>query len=426
MSEDELESEPPRHGRMPRRGVVRPIIAIVASSIAVLLVSGAAVAAYLVADLYGDVKEQPPVELESETVLEGIPDIGAMEGGLTFLLVGSDKRPEDGAFGDPEEESAVLNDVNMVLHIAQDHSHVEVVSFPRDMLVRVPECTDPDDPDGDPFSARSSVKINTLLSSGGAACVAKTIEQLTGLTIPLAGVVEFRGVAALAEAVGGVDVCIAEPIEDEYTGTFLDAGTHTLTGLPALQFLRSRHGVGDGSDLGRISNQQTFLASLMRTLQHGGVLNDPVKLYSIAKAVIGNMQLSTYLQNPTTLISIARTLQDVDLSKVAFIQYPTEYTDDFSAVVPSDSAAALNAALLADAPVVLDPTATSNASFGTQAGETPAAPVEPPGETVDGDGVAPPAEGDGVAPPAEAGQALPSDVTGQRADEVRCSTANDG
>ena len=69
-------------------------------------------------------------------MLEGVPDIGAMEGGLNFLLVGSDKRPEDGAFGDPEEESAVLNDVTMLLHISQDHTHVEVVSFPRDMSCR--------------------------------------------------------------------------------------------------------------------------------------------------------------------------------------------------------------------------------------------------------------------------------------------------
>ena len=76
-----------------------------------------------------------------------MPDIGAMEGGLNFLVVGSDKRPESGAFGDPVEESGERNDVTMLLHISQDHSHVEVVSFPRDMLVEVPECADPEDPE---------------------------------------------------------------------------------------------------------------------------------------------------------------------------------------------------------------------------------------------------------------------------------------
>ena len=97
------------------------------------------------------------------------------------------------------------------------------------------------------------------------------------------------GVAGLSEAVGGVEVCVADPIEDEYTGTFLDAGNHTLSGVAALQFLRTRHGVGDGSDLGRISNQQVFMSALARKLQGEGTLSDPVKLYSIAKAALANM-----------------------------------------------------------------------------------------------------------------------------------------
>jgi LCP family protein required for cell wall assembly len=306
---------------MPRHGAWPTYAKFAASVVAVLAVSTTAVVAYAAIDLLASVK--PPVELESEEMLEGVPDIGAMEGGLNFLLVGSDKRPEDGAFGDPEEESAVLNDVTMLLHISQDHSHVEVVSFPRDLIVAVPECPDPEDPEGEPLSALSGVKINEVLSWGGFGCVASTVEELTGVKIPVGGIVEFYGVAALSTAIGGVEVCVAEPISDDYTGTYLDAGTHSLSGIDALQFLRTRHGVGDGSDLGRISNQQTFLASLMRTMQSSGTLGDPVKLYSIAKAVLSNMTLSTALQNPPQLMSIARTLQDIDLSKIAFVQYPT-------------------------------------------------------------------------------------------------------
>jgi LCP family protein required for cell wall assembly len=341
-----------------------------------------------------------------------------MEGGLNFLLVGSDKRPEDGAFGDPEEESAVLNDVTMLLHISQDHSHVEVVSFPRDLIVAVPECPDPEDPEGEPLSALSGVKVNEVLSWGGFGCVASTVEELTGVKIPVGGIVEFYGVAALSTAIGGVEVCVAEPISDDYTGTYLDAGTHSLSGIDALQFLRTRHGVGDGSDLGRISNQQTFLASLMRTMQSSGTLGDPVKLYSIAKAVLSNMTLSTALQNPPQLMSIARTLQDIDLSKIAFVQYPTAYTDGFSAVVPSESAAVLSAALQADRPVLIDPNATSGSDFGTET--DPNAP-QPQPET--------PAPADPSAtavPDAPTAEALPGDVTGQTAAEVRCSSANEG
>jgi anionic cell wall polymer biosynthesis LytR-Cps2A-Psr (LCP) family protein len=176
--------------------------------------------------------------------------------------------------------------------------------------------------------------------------------------------------------------------------------------------------VGDGSDLGRISNQQTFLASLMRTLQSSGTLSDPVKLYSIAKAVLSNMTLSTALQNPTQLISIAKTLQDVDLSKIAFVQYPTTYTEGFAAVVPSESAGALNAALQADHAIAIDPNATAGADFGTVSpdGATtePAEPAAPEAPATDA-----PVE---TAAPVEA---LPGDITGQTAAEVRCSSANE-
>jgi len=345
-----------------------------------------------------------------------VPDIGAMEGGLNFLLVGSDKRPESGAFGDPEEESAELNDVTMLAHISQDHSHVEVVSFPRDLIVPVPECTDPEDPEGEPLSSMSGVKINTVLGHGGIGCVAKTVEGLTGVQIPVGGVVQFDGVAALSTAVGGVEVCVAERIDDDYSGLHLDAGNHTLAGYDALAFLRSRHGVGDGSDLGRISNQQVFLASLMRTVQSNGTLEDPVKLYSIAKAATSNMSLSPTLQDPTKLVSIAKALQDVDLSKVAFIQYPTGYNDDRTAVLPAESAAQLNADLQADRPVTIDPNATTGSEFGTVA--DPAAPAPAPDPAA-------PAEPEASVTP-EGPVVLPDDVTGQSAAEVRCSSANEG
>ena len=88
-------------------------------------------------------------------------------------------------------------------------------------------------------------KLNTALAYGGLACTVKTVSELTGLEIPYAAVIEFNGVVAMSNAVGGVTVCVAEKIEDEYTGTFLDPGEHELEGMAALQFLRTRHGIAD-------------------------------------------------------------------------------------------------------------------------------------------------------------------------------------
>ncbi|WP_164863439.1 LCP family protein [Agromyces sp. LHK192] len=415
-----------RHGRLPRRGAWRTLSAFVGSSVAVLLVATTVVAGYLVYDLYRALKDVPPVELQSERLLEGVPDIGAMEGGLAFLLVGSDQRPEDGAFGDPYEDSGILNDVNILLHISQDHSHVEVVSFPRDLLVDVPECPDPEGGEGDVLDELYGVKLNTVLFHGGVGCVAATIEGLTGLTVPLAGLIRFHGVAAMAEAVGGVEVCLVDPIEDPESGLFLEAGTSSITGYTALAFLRTRKAIGDGSDLGRISNQQQFLSSLIRTIQRDGVLGDPVRLYNIAKVVLGQMQLSTRLQDPITLVSVARTLQHVDLSKVVFVQYPTAYTDDFGAVVPTDSAEALNAALRSDAPLQLTTDDSVDNPFGTVPAET-SAPVAPPPEASDTPSDAPPDPGTGSPAPTDSTVvALPPEVSGQTGAEVRCSTSNGG
>ncbi|MDF0513759.1 LCP family protein [Agromyces sp. H3Y2-19a] len=415
-----------RHGRLGRHSIWRTLAKVTASFVAVALVSGGAVAAYAAWDLANTLK--PTVSLGNADVLEGVPDVGAMEGGVNVLLIGSDSREGQGdAFGDPDEETAVLNDVTMLLHISQDHSHVEVISFPRDMFVDVPQCVDPADPAGEPLYEQYGVKMNSVLSYGGMPCVVKTVEQLTGVTIPFAGTVQFMGVAAMSEAVGGVSVCVAEPIEDEHTNLYLTAGEHDLKGLEALQFLRTRHGVGDGSDLGRISNQQVFMSALARKLQDGGTLGDPVALYSIAKAALANMELSDTMADPTTMVSIAKAMKDVDLSKIAFIQYPTGYSD--GGVVPSDSAEIVNLALQQDTPVTFDPTA-DDATFASSGD-----PSAPPAEETATDGEAgtaalateesgekAPAEDTAEVPtPTPSTEPLPSDVTGQTAAETRCS-----
>jgi hypothetical protein len=130
------------------------------------------------------------------------------------------------------------------------------------------------------------------------------------------------------------------------------------------------------------------------------------------------------MQDPAQLMSIARTLQDVDLSKIAFLQYPTTYTEGFAAVVPAESAAAVNTALQADVPVQIDPNATSNTDFGTVPDpNAPPPQPETPAATDPSDTPAPDAT---PSPSATPGEVLPPDVTGQTAAEVRCSSTNGG
>lgn len=405
-----------RHGRLKRSNPVVTGLKIVASTLAVALVSGGIVAGIALWDVAASVK--PGVALvgsDGQAVTAELPAIGAYPGGVNLLIVGSDSRAgQDPVFGDAEEETGNLNDVTMLLHISEDHSNATVVSFPRDMFVSIPSCPDPE---GGSFSSMTRQKINTSLSYGGLACTALTVSQLTGLEIPFAAEVQFSGVMAMSTALGGVTVCVADPIEDEYTNTFLSAGEHTLEGYEALQFLRTRHGVGDGSDLSRISNQQVFLSAMMQQVKSAETLTNPAILYSLAKAAAQNMQLSDSLTSLDTMTAIAMTLRDVDLANIAFVQYPNAAVE--GGVEPiTDAADALFAALSNDQPIQLSG-ATGAGAVANPADPVPADPVEGADAGADPAATTPPADATDTV--AQAPVVLPSTVQGQTADQRTCS-----
>lgn len=426
-----------RHGRLPKSTTVKAVSKFVAASLAVVLVSGACIAGVATWDVLAGVK--PGVALggpgESET-----PSIGPIEGAVNLAIIGSDSREGQGdGFGDPSVETSVLNDVTMLLHLSEDHKQATVVSFPRDMYVPIPSCPDPDDPE-EPFSAMSSQKINTTLSYGGMACTVLTLEALTGLDINYAASVQFMGVVDMSKAVGGVPVCVANRIDDYRTDTYLEPGMHTLEGMAALQFLRTRYGVGDGSDLSRISNQQLFLSSLVRTVKSADTLANPVKVYSLAKAVVDNMQLSESLTDINTLISIAVALKDIDLNNVVFVQYPTGSVEGGVAPIP-DLAEEMNLALQNDTPIGL----SGQLGLGavTKDGSSTAAPKVPGAKSGDSAGAGDESAGSGDSgessdsndssdgstdasspTPKPTKLVLPENVTGQTAAEETCAAGN--
>ncbi|MCW4384846.1 LCP family protein [Salinibacterium sp. SYSU T00001] len=400
-----------RHGRLPRHGVARGMLGLVGAALAVTLVSTLTVAGVAVASITSQIK--PGIELAGE---ENVPDIGAIEGGVNLLLVGSDSGGGNAAYG---ERGQHLNDVTILLHISEDHTHATVVSFPRDLFVSIPSCPR-EDGDGS-YSAMSSQKINTSLTYGGLACTVLTVEELTGLSIPYAALIEFDGVIQMSNAVGGVPVCVASDINDRQINFSLAAGEHVLSGFEALQFVRSRYGVGDGSDLARISNQQVFLSSLARTIKSADTLSDPVKVYGLAQAAVQNMEMSNSLQNVTTLASIALALKDIPLERVTFAQLPTYYGNSGSqsgVLLRTDDAQDLFDALIADLPVAI------TGSLGDGAVADPSVPVESetPAETTD---PAEPSEtatpGESAAPEDSGVVQLPDSITGSSAATHSCS-----
>ena len=237
-----------RHGQLRTPGAVSQLLKIIGIAMAVVLVSGASVAAFVVSDLYGTATAGA-VELEGQE--SAPPDISEYEGGFDLLLVGTDTCEEEYAkyFGDrcsgPDAEGN-LNDVNILVHVSEEPRRITAVSFPRDLMLPIPECTRDD---GSATAAMYKQPLDSAYMDAGLNCVARTVTQLTGQDIEFAAAVTFGGVIEITNSIGGVDVCLATPIKDEHTGLDLQAGTHTVKGLEALQFLRTRHGVGDGSDL---------------------------------------------------------------------------------------------------------------------------------------------------------------------------------
>ncbi|MER3389348.1 MAG: LCP family protein [Microcella sp.] len=305
-----------RHGRLKRHSAWKTLLAVLGGTMAVVLVSGVSVAAIAVNQLNENIDVVDLVDAEGEERV--IPTVGEWEGGFNVLLVGIDNA--EGQSDGADRGGAVLNDVNILVHVAEDQQSAVAVSIPRDMVVPIPSCPNPD---GGSYFAMSAQPINVAMSYGGLSCVVLTVEALTGLDVPYAGVISFNGVARLSSAVGGVDVCIDGPINDPYTGLKIaEAGTYSLEGREALAFLRSRHGVGDGSDLGRISSQQVYLSSLIRKVQTEGVLTDITKLYGLATVATSSMQLSSSLASVDTMVSMALVLKDIPTENITFVQYP--------------------------------------------------------------------------------------------------------
>lgn len=397
-----------RHGRLKRHVAWKPILAVVAASLAVVLAAGGSVAAIVLYQFQSNIKTET---IAADLTGAAPPSLAAYEGGFNILLVGSDTR--EGQEGIGGKESSVLNDVTMLMHIAQDQKSATLVSFPRDMVVPLPACENGGPATGQP--------INVTLYYGGLDCTVKTVTNLTGLDIQFAGLITFTGVIAMSNAVGGVPVCVTEPINDPYTGLVIPAaGTYELSGFDALAFLRSRHGVGDGSDLGRIGSQQVYLSSLVRKIKSDDTLTNLGKLYGIASAATQNITLSENFSHLDTLASIALVLKDIPLENIVMVQYPSKTggTGIFSGKVqPITSVAnALFAAIKADQPIALDDNSLEGAHGGSTLDPNAPAPTE---STPTADPSAAPT----IAPETPEAIVVPG-VKGQSAAQYTCSVAN--
>nr|WP_246711778.1 LCP family protein [Phyllobacterium myrsinacearum] len=255
-------------------------------------------------------------EVTREDLGESRP-VKASSAARNILVVGLDQRDGD--------SSGERTDTIMLVHLSSKRNDVAVISFPRDLLVQLPACRARE---GLPGQRRHQGMINSSFTFGGIGCTWKTIETLTGIHIDHFVKVDFNGFKAMVDAVGGVEVCIAEPIRDTYVPLNLPAGLQTLHGEQALGYVRTRHSLGDGTDIGRIRRQQNFVAAMARKTMRGGTLSDPVRLFSLLDAATRSIATDPDL-TPGMMINLAFATRSLSSENIHFVITPWRYSTEY-------------------------------------------------------------------------------------------------
>ncbi len=296
-------------------------------------------------DITGDLGQRPDSVATTDPSTNRPP--------LNILLMGSDTR--DG-LADAEEFGGTNDlttgtqhaDTTLLVHLAADRRSAFVVSIPRDSMVRRPDCQDP----RDTGAQRPLGMFNLAFNEGGAACTVKTVEANTGVFIDHYAVVNFEGFRDMVDALGGVDVCLTEPISDTATGLDLPAGTSHLDGTTSTQFVRARKGIGDGSDIGRIDRQQAFLSAVVREATSTGLLLRPDRLVRFLDAATKSLTTDPEIASIRELSDLALQVKGMPTEEIRFVTVPIEvYEPDPNRVIWTQGAEEVWEAARSDLPL---------------------------------------------------------------------------
>ena len=382
----------PRHARgLKSHGTLRGVALAAVAVVVFGASSAAAVAQRLQSNITTvDVSALTgPRPSSSAVVKPGDPNAGQS---VNLLVMGSDTRAGvNASIGG--NDSGQRSDTAIVVHISADRSRVELVSIPRDSLVKIPVCQATN---GKSSKASSSAMFNSAFATGwdmggdmasAAACAIKTVQLNTGVPIDHFAVVDFAGFQAMVNAIGGVPICIPHALHDSYSGLDLPAGQQVLDGQQALELARARHGnVGDGGDLDRIGNQQRLIQAMVNEVLSKKVLTNVPNLVSFLSAATSSLTSDSGLQLQN-LTGLAYNLRNINRDNVVFMTIPTgPAPSDPNRLVWTSAATAVWANMAADKPILQQappaaPAATSAPSKGTATSGTKATTPPAPAAT---------------------------------------------
>jgi LCP family protein required for cell wall assembly len=243
---------------------------------------------------------------------------------LNYLVVGSDNREgltkeqiKALRVGSTKVAAGGRSDTMLLVHISKSRDAAYIVSIPRDTLVTVPAHRSQDGTrDIPPLPG----KINAAYAFGGAPLLIQTIEEKTNLQIDHYIEVSFAGFTGIVDALGGIEVCSKVAIDDPKSHLVLAAGTHTLNGIEALKYVRTRDFDGRG-DIGRMERQQQFVSAVLRKATSSGVLLNPIKLTNFYNAAISSVKMDAGVTK-NDLLTLAKQLRNLSSGNVRTLTVP--------------------------------------------------------------------------------------------------------
>ncbi|MFD0271657.1 LCP family protein [Streptomyces sp. NPDC127106] len=343
--------EPPRGRRR------RLLLRWAGTGVSLLVLAGAGTGWWLYRKLDANITEDTSAASELERFEEYRPT--AIAGGSrNILLIGSDSRSgsENARYG--RDGGTERSDTVILLHLPADRRSATAVSIPRDLMTDVPSCLRSDGS----RTVEQFAQFNWAFQWGGAACTIRTVEKLTGIRIDHHMVVDFGGFKKMVDAVGGVEVCLKQPMNDPEARLRLPAGRQTLRGEQALGFVRARYSMGDGSDTERMERQQQFLGALVKKVQSNGVLLNPGRLYPLLDAATSSVTTDPGLASLRGLYELVRGVRNIPTDQVKFLTVPRRpYAGDPNRdELAQPDAARLFQRLRADAPLTVAPPAEAD------------------------------------------------------------------
>jgi len=241
-------------------------------------------------------------------------------GPINILVMGSDNRDAPGDHIDNLTGIGKRSDTTILLHLSGDREHAYGVSIPRDSIVDRPACLDDHGKEISPPA--TGVMWNDAFNIGGPGCTVRQFEQLTGVRVDHYVVVDFNGFKSMVDAIGGVEVCLPHAVNDPIGHITLPAGTHKFSGDQALNYVRERHSLGNGSDIGRMKRQQAFIASMAHQAISADTLANPIHLARFIDAATKSLTLDPDIGSISKLVGLAYQFRHIGLDHIQFVTTP--------------------------------------------------------------------------------------------------------